>query len=221
MRLGKQRTEAKQILNAIEHIYNGDNAGYMNHPATLMWLRYEDALKHYLNLCIDEWERRGNTNNMDKVHIDCPVDDIEMPWYIGWYHFHKSHQASLYRKHPAYYVDKFRVQNSTDTGIDGYLEDFYIERGYVWPSHHDTNIDTVLSLSPNVPDASLDTYRTGTKPLFAPINLDTMKNASESRKRLYRVVDLKVMAKDRGIKGAYKMNKDQLLLVLGIDTDAK
>ena len=136
-----------------------------------------------------------------------------MQWYIGWDHFHKSHQASLLRKHPSFYTDIF--QNSVhlnNKGIDGYLDDFYIQRGYIWPSHHDSHVEEVLSC----PLHLLDTYNTDGKPLFAPINKDTMKNASESKKRMYTVQGLREMCKERGIKGYSKCNKDALLTLLDI-----
>jgi len=47
-RLGKQRVEALQILNAL----NGKSKGWTNHPATKMWCGYEEALCLYKDLCI-------------------------------------------------------------------------------------------------------------------------------------------------------------------------
>lgn len=128
------------------------------------------------------------------------------------------------RKHPAYYKDKFQQEehlSQDNNGIYGYLDDFYVQRGYIWPSHHEGYIEQVLSLASDIHGSDahlLDSYKTNGKPLFAPINLDTMKNASESKKRMYTVVGLKQECKEKGIKGYYKMNKDQLLQALGIDT---
>jgi hypothetical protein len=216
-RLGKQRVEAGQIIKSIQNMYDGIPSGYINHPATRMWIGYEDALIYYYNLCLREWERRGYTNNMPYIELRVDPSDIEMPWYIGCIHFHKSHQASLVRKHPAYYTERFRqCINSREkiSHIDGYLEDEYLQRGYVWPSHHEDNIEYILSIDDI---HTLDTYTTGGKPFFAQINPDTMKNASTSKKKLYTVPALKQMAKDRGIKGYYKMKKDELLHILNID----
>ena len=61
-RLGKQRVEAKQILNALDPDYNGK--GWVTHPATQMWAGYEDALKLYANEMITEWKKRGYNNTM-------------------------------------------------------------------------------------------------------------------------------------------------------------
>lgn len=51
-RLGKQRVEAKQILNVLSPDY--DKKGWRNHPAVLMWKGYEESLKYYYNLCVYE-----------------------------------------------------------------------------------------------------------------------------------------------------------------------
>ena len=40
-----------------------------------MWRGYEDALKAYLNACIDEWVRRGYRNQMERMeHVPDPPD---------------------------------------------------------------------------------------------------------------------------------------------------
>jgi hypothetical protein len=54
-RLGKQRVECMQILNAL----HGTSKGWVNHPAVRMWRGYEDALETYQSFMIEEWVRRG------------------------------------------------------------------------------------------------------------------------------------------------------------------
>ena len=49
-RLGKQRVEGMQLLNAMQPDY--DKKGWLNHPATVMWTGYENALKEYVNTMI-------------------------------------------------------------------------------------------------------------------------------------------------------------------------
>lgn len=117
----------------------------------------------------------------------------DMPWWFGWEHVHKSHQASLVRKHPSFYRDIFKV------------DDFYLERGYLWPSHHES---TVRDRSQK------DTFDLNS--LFAPINQATVRNEEESRKNLYTVVQLRAMCKERGIRGYSGKKKDELLAMLGI-----
>lgn len=206
-RLGKQRVEASQIIDAIDKMYNGDVHGYIKHPATRMWIGYEDALRYYYNLCLDEWERRGFSNTMERKPVP---EEIEYPWYIGWIHFHQSHQASLMRKHPVYYREKFTV------------DDFYLQRGYIWPSHHEDQIEDVLSV-----ESGFDTYKSYNShlekwlPLFAPINTNTIKSISQSKKQMYTVASLRQMCRERGIKGYSQMNKEDLLDILDIDTSDK
>lgn len=98
-RLGKQRVEAYQILRCLE-VPNR----WRNHPAVKMWAGYEDALKMYMNACIDEWVARGYRNFMEKmVHSSCPP----MPSWLGDCRFHTSHQSNLIRKDPMFYGPKF------------------------------------------------------------------------------------------------------------------
>lgn len=126
-RLGKQRVEAFQLLVA-----NGDEwaiaertrrtgktgppKGWTNHPAAIMWRGYNDALRHYYNLSIREWIRRGYNNTMREAPI--PVC-IELPSWLGNQLFHASHRSNLLRKDPEFYS-----KNNWTEGPD-------IE--YVWP----------------------------------------------------------------------------------------
>jgi hypothetical protein len=109
-RLGKQRVEARQILNAI---MNG--GGWSNHPAVRMWRGYEDALILYGNIVIEEWVMRGYRNNMETM----PVQDVVMPGWIGDGDLHASHRSNLLRKDFAYY-SRFGWSESCDLQ-------------YVWP----------------------------------------------------------------------------------------
>ena len=95
-RLGKQRVEALQILNALR----GKSKGWVNHPATKMWRGYEAALAFYKDLCIEEWERRGYNNTMQKEKSHrC----IRLPEWFGSEEFHASHRSNLLRKDPEFY----------------------------------------------------------------------------------------------------------------------
>lgn len=95
-RLGKQRVEAMQILNAL---HRGDG-GWIHHPAVLMWRGYEDALRLYMNACIMEWISRGFVNRMLLAEVELPVT---MPPWLGDRRFHRSHRSSLLRKDPSFY----------------------------------------------------------------------------------------------------------------------
>lgn len=109
-RLGKQRVEAKQIINIIEHLKNrGDfNRGtiaWANHPATIMWEKNLDALKIYYNTCLLIWQSRGFQNI--KLKPENILSRFEMPWWIGKEQFHLAHQSNLIRKDKEYYTPKF------------------------------------------------------------------------------------------------------------------
>ena len=112
-RLGKQRVEALQILNALI----GKAKGWVNHPATRMWSGYEIALTHYKNLCIEEWERRGYKNTMKKDKLD---DAMTLPSWLGTEEFHASHRSNLLRKDPEHYK-QFGWSERSDLA-------------YVWPT---------------------------------------------------------------------------------------
>lgn len=127
-RLGKQRVECKQLLNALGyHIVvnqlmaypNGPlKMGWANHPATKMWRGYELALAEYQADMIREWESRGYNNTMERVIIPDEVDLVYPPW-LGDEAFHASHRSNLLRKDPVFY------------GKYGWTEPHDLE--YIWP----------------------------------------------------------------------------------------
>ena len=101
-RLGKQRVEGMQIINAISGVPRKDGKpykGWLSHPCSVMWKPYTNALKHYTNIIILEWVKRGYNNNMQLYEFD----DLEMPHWIGNEAFHSSHRANLLRKDYEYY----------------------------------------------------------------------------------------------------------------------
>lgn len=94
-RLGKQRVEAYQIIRAIKF-----GGGWRHHPAVKMWRGHVNALKHYYNLALDEWIRRGYQNRMGKMTIHGKTS--YPPWF-GNENFHAAHRSNLLRKDLAYY----------------------------------------------------------------------------------------------------------------------
>ena len=97
-RLGKQRVEAKQILNVL--LDRTTTKGWRNHPIVRMWQGYEPSLQLYHNLCINEWINQGYNNNMELENITEP---IVYPHWLGNKSFHSSHRANLLRKDLQYY----------------------------------------------------------------------------------------------------------------------
>lgn len=95
-RLGKQRVEALQLLNALSNPFHG----WRHHPAVKMWRGYDDALRLYMNAMIREWVRRGYRNTMSLAEV---TGQPEMPPWLGDPAFHASHRGNLLRKDPAFY----------------------------------------------------------------------------------------------------------------------
>lgn len=97
LRLGKQRVEAKQILDLVTGVKDNN---WKNHPAVRMWMGYDEALKLYYNEALCEWERRGYKN--DKLQkVSCYVK--KYPTWLGSGKFHHSHRCNLMRKMPEHY----------------------------------------------------------------------------------------------------------------------
>ncbi len=98
-RLGKQRLEARQIVDTIE----GRSFGWIHHPIVKMWWNYVEALKEYFNVMSGEWVLRGYQHNMGYYVID----EVSYPHWLGREEFHLSHQSNLIRKFPAHYGPMF------------------------------------------------------------------------------------------------------------------
>ena len=107
-RLGKQRVEAMQIIKAItgQKTLSGKSyKGWIHHPCSVMWKDYVPSLKHYHNVMIDEWVKRGFKNTM--LHYpDNEISElvIDLPYWFGDKHFHLSHKSNLLRKNYDYYI---------------------------------------------------------------------------------------------------------------------
>lgn len=114
-RLGKQRVEAKQILNVLRNLRTppasyGPIAWY-NHPAVRQWEGHEALLCVYGQVICDEWTRRGYRDSLRAFFdeqlseiISLHLPDNGPPWWLGNERFHQSHQARLYVKDPRYYT---------------------------------------------------------------------------------------------------------------------
>lgn len=101
-RLGKQRVEARQILDTCYSLKMNPtiSRAWVNHPAVLMWKNYEDALRLYYNCAIKEWVARGYKNNMTLLP---EAKQIIFPSWLGNEDFHASHRSNLLRKDSGYY----------------------------------------------------------------------------------------------------------------------
>ena len=95
-RLGKQRVEGYQILRTLL----GISTGWVNHPAVKMWRGHEYMLRLYTQTCIDEWVRRGYTNN---IMLPAVHNAGTIPVWLGNRRLHSSHRSNLLRKDPIHY----------------------------------------------------------------------------------------------------------------------
>jgi len=102
-RLGKQRVETLQILQAIEK-----NAGWINHPATKMWIGYESSLIRYGKAICTDWISRGYKDTCFEKISDMQSSfdySDEDPWWLGIDEFHDSHKGMLYKKNSEFYSE--------------------------------------------------------------------------------------------------------------------
>lgn len=99
-RLGKQRVECLQILNAIAD----PSKGWQNHPATRMWREHPNGLAAYAVTIIDTWIGYGYKDTCrDKVTALFAPDPDDMPGWWGRDDVMLSHRSNLMRKMPAHY----------------------------------------------------------------------------------------------------------------------
>ena len=103
-RLGKQRVETLQILNALA----GLSKGWVNHPATNMWRGHRLALVRYGLAMCDEWVRRGYRDSCRakiSMHADVTsvAGEVLDPDWLGDPQVHGSHRSNLLRKDPVFY----------------------------------------------------------------------------------------------------------------------
>jgi len=103
-------------------------AGWSSHPAVLMWIGYEEALMDYINLCIEEWIRRGYVNNMNKYNISYPV---LYPWWASNITFINSCITALLRK------EKIRNEKKWYWDMNEFAtiyQTHWYNTGYFWTS---------------------------------------------------------------------------------------
>ena len=99
-RLGKQRVKAYQILRILREKSTG---AWSNHPATLMWKGYENALHLYLLTMCHTYRSRGYNDTIEEKVLSYPHGEVIYPWWLGKKKFHACHRANLLFKDPTYY----------------------------------------------------------------------------------------------------------------------
>lgn len=119
-RLGKQRVETLQILNALT-TPTEVRIGWRNHPASKMWQNNINGLAAYGIAICQEWVSRGYRDTcLDKIRAICEPDAQDMPSWWGEEEVHASHRSNLLRKNWEYY-SQFGWEEPDDLP-------------YVWPS---------------------------------------------------------------------------------------
>lgn len=141
-RLGKQRVEALQLLNALSPDYA--LRGWRNHPARIMWSGFPSALAFYGVVICRRWTGMGYRdtcrekllNALAAMGGDSCEERLEqryrnafsgkgrdfLPPWLGDGSFHSSHRSNLLRKDPEWY------------GRFGWVEG--PDLPYVWPGAH-------------------------------------------------------------------------------------
>jgi hypothetical protein len=128
-RLGKQRVETIQVVRAL----TVPGYGWANHPATLMWKGFEEALGRYGFVCCEVWTELGYGDTCAAtIAADLAAAGVHevrsqaalaaagaLPPWLGDEELHRSHRSALLRKDPEHYRDRF-----TDVPDD---------LPYVWP----------------------------------------------------------------------------------------
>ena len=103
-RLGKQRVETLQILNALA----GRSQGWVNHPATRMWRGHERTLAVYGSVMCVEWMERGFSDTclqkIGELALQFPYRGVgDVPSWWGRADVHDSHKSRLLQKDPVWY----------------------------------------------------------------------------------------------------------------------
>lgn len=112
-RLGKQRVECKQILQALGVPVGGPlrdkPSSWRSHPATRMWEGHEYSLSIYGIAVCREWRDRGYKDTLWPQFMDAANYTLRhgyetaAPEWIGCDEFHSSHRSNLLRKLPEHY----------------------------------------------------------------------------------------------------------------------
>jgi hypothetical protein len=124
-RLGKQRVEVLQLVNAI---LDPKLKGWQNHPCTSMWRPWLPALVEYGIVICEEWCSRGYSDTVRFELLPLRKEAFKLPPWLGSPGLHSSHRANLLRKDPVHY-GKF---GWTEKPLDGY---FWPHPHYYWRAY--------------------------------------------------------------------------------------
>jgi len=97
-RLGKQRVEGLQIVNALTDA----SYGWKSHPAVKMWEGYVPALALYTTHICEEWVRRGYKDTI-LGRMTPYIYRVEYPEWLSDPAVAASHRSNLLRKDYVWY----------------------------------------------------------------------------------------------------------------------
>lgn len=123
-RLGKQRIEAKQILQIL--LNETTSKAWRNHPAVIMWRGYEYALAEYGRQICLEWIGRGFKDNQLSYFTERTFSAKYPSVQAGYLHpqfseeFHRAHRSNLIRKDSVFYGALWPNETTT--------------LAYIWPT---------------------------------------------------------------------------------------
>lgn len=143
-RLGKQRVESKQLLQAALDIDKHGQPGntgqaYANHPIHHMWLGYEEALLSYTWEICTEWVARGYRDGIRAWLLTAAHargfkvrswDKVEHPWWWGNPRVHVLHRANLLVKDPVWYTERLDKLGMARWDVPKRYQQGF---GYYWP----------------------------------------------------------------------------------------
>jgi len=102
-RLGKQRVECKQILQALV-----SDTRWSAHPAVRMWRGHAGVLIQYYDAIVLEWVKRGYKHVMELPQLpERYYRQTTPPYWLGKYVFHAAHRATLLCKNEEHYAAYF------------------------------------------------------------------------------------------------------------------
>lgn len=140
-RLNKQILEGYQILNVLSGKSKGN--GWKNHPAVLMWRKYEKGLWQYIQEMIIEAKSRGIKTENNEANLNALKDQCWDQWGniqpdfwnddVKTMRIVTTHKASLFNKDPMFYS---RYQYATTSP---YNAPCCSTCKYYWPTHEEKN----------------------------------------------------------------------------------
>jgi len=115
-RLGKQRVEAKQVMNAILRrmgLIRDGRRGWLNHPITLMYYNdgrpYFRDLIGYFNACVEEWRLRRMRSSISLSDIEHLIQGVISAEGHPLTPTHEiEYRRILILKEPEHYIRAFR-----------------------------------------------------------------------------------------------------------------